>query len=359
MGWSHILLAIYSALLVIFCSKAAYSDIKSGIVPNKLLKRAIIVIGIFQILICIITQVWPWNENGQGAIYFSNIVIACIVSIGLYVADIWAPGDAKLFMTIVLLYPPKLQTASEGSIFPSLQIIVWMFSIGYIYLVVESAIKHKSIQTRLQQTKAIISKQTALSIICSIAIIYVYSLFANLLVSSLLPDFFFANRSFCVLIIICTSILINKFPVWGRMLLAVISLSGVFYLVYQYQIRFMWSCQSLISLMIAFLVACLTRIVQKHNYVSISPDQLCTGMILSTHTVLRFMNSKISGLPTQTTETRRSKLKDEGVKAVQKWANKENENIIIIKMLPFAPFIALGTVFEVVLGWFLMSRSAL
>lgn len=356
MNWSRIFLIIQSLLLATLCGMAASSDIKTGKVPNKLLRLALEIISACILIYSVASGIWPWNENSQGLRFVLNILIGCAVSIGLYMADIWAPGDAKLFIVIVLLYPPLLQTAHVNAVFPSLQIVIWMFSIGYLYLLFENIIKRKAFKKNDYVEKQKFSKAVVLSIGLNIVTAYCFSLFVNILASSYMPAFYEANRALYILGVICSSILLSKLTWWGKVIVAITAAAGSAVLMLPYYQAISFSVQSIVPFAVAMLVGILTRLAQKNNYQEISPDDLHAGMILSMFTVCRFLNSKIPGLPSGTTETRRSRLNMQEAEAVRQWTAKKKEPIVVVRTLPFAPFIAAGTILELILGWFLLYR---
>lgn len=353
---SRILLIIQSIVLVALCGNAALCDMRTGKVPNRLLKLVLLINGTFILIYGVVVGIWPWNENSQGLRYVINILIGCAVSIGLYIADIWAPGDAKLFIAIILLFPPLLQTAHANAIFPSLQIVIWMFSIGYLYLLIEDAFRRKKFRKNAFDEKPQLTKAIVLRIGLNVLTAYCFSLFINSLVSSYMPSFYVANRALCVLFVICCSIFLGKLPWWGKVIVVMITAVGAALLILPYYRAVSLSAHSFIPFAVAMFVGILTRFAQKNNYQEISKDDLHAGMILSVFTVCRLSNSRIPGLPSGTTETRRSRLNIQEVEAIRQWAAKKNETVVVVRMLPFAPFIAAGTVLEIILGWILLNR---
>ena len=63
-------------------------------------------------------------------------------------------------------------------------------------------------------------------------------------------------------------------------------------------------------------------------------------------TIARFQNSRVKGLPLYTTEDFRTKLNSEQVKSIKRWKKSKSgtETVIIVRKLPFAVFISIGTV---------------
>lgn len=342
-----------SLLLSVFCVVAATRDIRTGKVPNKLLRLALGMIGAFIAINSIVRGSWPWNEDNQSFRYFLNIFIGCAVSIGLYTADIWAPGDAKLFIVILILYPPTLRTANENATFPALQIIIWTFAIGYIYLLFEAVFMHRTEKSTVHMPRNKISRTDVISMGLSIIAVYSFTFFANLIIISFIPVYYEANRSLVSLVLIGGSMLIGKIYWWGKIAIATVSASGSYILLPAFQQPITLPFHYLFPIFVAILAGVSSRIIKKDNYQEIVPDALRPGMILSMFTACRLLNSKIPGLPNKKTETRKSKLNPQEVEAVRLWALKKKEAIIIVRMLPFAPFIAAGTILEIIFGWLL------
>ena len=70
-----------------------YTDLKYGIIPNKLIFPCILV-GI----VCKIFSSISIN-------LLSDIILASVISLILFYLKIWAGGDCKLYLAIILLMP--------------------------------------------------------------------------------------------------------------------------------------------------------------------------------------------------------------------------------------------------------------
>lgn len=345
MNISRFFLFFQSIILVFFCGVATYTDIKTGKVSNKLQLITVVIVGTIILIKTIILKEWPWDGTNQGIYYFTNLALCFVISIGLYVSDIWAPGDSKMFITIVLLYPTALQNSRPGMVFPSLHIIIWAFSIGYFYLII------KDIRVSLDKVhNREGSPNSIYSTMISIALNYCVSLSISFFLNSFFPDFFIANRELCLLFIIVLISITSKQSILTRIIIAVICLISLFIFRHPYTALTFSATKLGIPFVISIVVSLLTRSAQNNNYVEIVPEDLKTGMILSRYTLCRFSNNTILSDFNSKNETRRSRLSDQEVKIVSEWALNKNENIVIVKMLPFAPFIAAGTIFEMLLS---------
>jgi hypothetical protein len=133
-----------------------------------------------------------------------------------------------------------------------------------------------------------------------------------------------------------------------RMYFAVILLLAVFMVIniFIVQIRYMLSTATILSMAIFLFVILLRYIGSKYNYNEILAKDIEEGMILSLETVFKFKTSRYRGLPEYTTENTDSRLSSKEVEIIKKWANAMPgiERISIVKILPFAPFISIGTI---------------
>ena len=105
------------------------------------------------------------------------------------------------------------------------------------------------------------------------------------------------------------------------------------------------------SIIIVAVVMIFREIADKYNYKEIKTDDIKEGQILSFKTVLCFNASKVKGLPITTTEDFRSRITSEQAESIKKWKNSKNgqDTITIVRKLPFAIFITIGTIAFVML----------
>lgn len=99
-------------------------------------------------------------------------------------------------------------------------------------------------------------------------------------------------------------------------------------------------------LALVFIIIVFRSISEKYNYEEIKISDLKPRMILSFESVMKFYNSRIKGLPTSTTETTDSRLTEEEVESIKRWSRskKGQETIVIVRHMPFAPFMLVGEI---------------
>jgi hypothetical protein len=91
--------------------------------------------------------------------------------------------------------------------------------------------------------------------------------------------------------------------------------------------------------------------VEKYNYQSIPTAEVRSGQILSAATVLSFAPSQVKGLPTNCSEDIESKLTEEEAASVRRWEKSKygRDSVVIVRKIPFAIFLGIGTVAMLVL----------
>ena len=85
---------------------------------------------------------------------------------------------------------------------------------------------------------------------------------------------------------------------------------------------------------------------EKYNYEEIRIENLKPRMILSFESVLKFYSSRVKGLPHSTDETTDSRLTTNEVNSIKRWSKtkKGQDTIVIVRHMPFAPFILIGEI---------------
>ena len=128
-----ILESLLIAILIFSCLLATVSDIKKGIIPNKLL----LISG--AICLVINTVYYAVFAREYFITFLINFVILVVLSILMYAFNLWAAGDSKLLFLIVFALPARFyMSESPIGLAPAIFIIVFTFSVSFIYVVGES-----------------------------------------------------------------------------------------------------------------------------------------------------------------------------------------------------------------------------
>ena len=114
----------------------------------------------------------------------------------------------------------------------------------------------------------------------------------------------------------------------------------IYYILFGFQ---MYSI-NLKMLILVLIIMAFRDIAEKYNYEEIKIEDLKPRMILSYGSVLSFYGSRVKGLPQSTTESTDSRLTSDEVESIKRWSKskKGKDTIVIVKHLPFAPFILCG-----------------
>ena len=106
---------------------------------------------------------------------------------------------------------------------------------------------------------------------------------------------------------------------------------------------------------VVLLMSALRILIQQYNYETIPSKDVKKGMVLSLQTTLAFAGSTVKGLPKVSKENLNDRITEEEAKSVIRWSKtgEGSETVTIVRKMPFAIFIFLGTLVFIILGAFL------
>lgn len=325
--------------LVLLCTIGSFTDIKQGIIKNKF----IIVFSCSAVLLNILS--WIFYERSIVCEQVINIIIVNAISLILYVFHIWAGGDCKLLFAISMLVPFNTYILIKNT-WASLSILMCMsFGISYVYLIFDSvkySIKYKkcySKQETLQKIKNSIVKW-------AICVVYIA------LIDTVIIKFFSGLPSWLIIVInICSVLIISSIKaLCNKYIIFLTTIVGITLKVaYGQQL---YDRLSLLSYFVVILSIALKTFIDEYNYNIIETSQVKKGMILSLVTTIQFANSKVRGLPQQSSENLKSRLSENEVEAIKKWEKSKygSSMIQIVRKIPFAVFLSLGAISYIVVG---------
>lgn len=342
-------------LIFVLCLLASYTDFKSGKVLNKHITKFLIV-GLVASAIYYFLSI---KQVGVEGIFKCalNILICSTVSFLLYYLKIWGAGDAKLYFTIISLIPFNLYVDESFSVFPGFILLAVIFGLGFLYLFIETTVLFIKDLSKKQIKKDFIivkgfNKHVLGELIWSLTLSYFFSSTTFILLMHYFPDVFVNNRGlFMFLNVFIITITLNNLK--GKKIYYAVTILTITFLllnVFIVQLRYRISTVTIISIAVYLFVIILRYIGNKYNYKEIQAKDIEEGMILSFETIFKFKTSRAKGLPVLTTENTDSRLSYEQVENIKKWActKPENETIKVVKNLPFAPFISVGTIFFII-----------
>mgnify|MGYP000389282666 CR=1 FL=1 len=327
--------AILITLLICMCSYVTVTDIKHGIIQNKVL----LVTGIVGMVANSIYYTF-WGR----AFFLSfilNFLVMMAISITFYALHIWAAGDSKLLMFTTFLIPARIYY-NGNNVTATAVIIIFIFATAYLYIIGESiylGIKEKNL-FKINRIKADVKLMIVQYIKCTCLV----TLF-GFIIRFIVPEFYNKNIELMMIINMIIILLSYNFKFFDRIipLLCLCTVTIVSYIFIQ-DTTFNFNLK-IYTLVLAVLL--LRLFAEKYNYLTIPTSKVEKGMVLAYSTIIYFIPSKIKGLPKEkTTEDIRSRITAEEVESIKKWENSKygQTEITIVRKIPFAIFISSGSV---------------
>ena len=322
------------ASMIVVCIHATVTDLKSGVVKNKLL---LVGFGLAAVLDPVYYSFFAADHFGA---FVLNVIVMALLSVILYTAHMWAAGDSKLLIFAVCMIPARIYD-SGANVAATVLILISIFSLAFLYYIGESVVlslKEKSLFS-WKRLKFDGRRMIVQYIKCSCTVTV-----ANFLFAGLFYEFYTANTELFMIVnmllvfAVCNADWLDRWYVLaslgalaaGVMMFRHWQLNTVNWLIY----------------LLALIVVVLRLIAEKYNYKTIPTAEVTQGMVLSYATVLLFTNSRIKGLPMSTTEDIRGRISDEEAKSILRWEKSKygQAQITIVRKIPFAIFITVGTI---------------
>lgn len=332
------LLGLVAIILGVIATKSDFQEMK---IYNKNIKWAVIVSSAIY-LICFREIEVSYLDN-----YLINLGISLVISFLFFYFKIWAAGDAKLFLAIVFMIPYSVYGVDINNVFPALNLLIIIFSIAFIYVVLESiylGIRDKKRHEKMKHFK--LTKNEIKDFLLPYFLGYFVILFINNMFYTFLEGFRFYNGS---LIMLCNMLLLVFIYQVIRDKKQVVLLMVIFMglnVIYYGIFGIVLQGIDVKMLGIVLVIMLFRSMAEKYNYEVIKITDLKSRMILSYGSVMKFYGSRVKGLPKGTTESTDSRLTEEEVLSIKRWSKSKRgqDDITIVKHLPFAPFILLGEI---------------
>ena len=331
--------AVMLATLFVTCAYVTVTDLKNAIIQNKVIFSSAIIAVILNAIYFIF-----FAEEFFIA-YCINVGIMTFISLAFYALHIWAAGDSKLLILTIMLIPTRLYY--EGNIVSAtVVIIIMIFSFAYLYTIGESiyiGIKEKNL-FKIQRFKADIKAMVKQYIKCTCLVMIFDYLF-----KLVLPEFYSMNTELVLILNMIIVFLSYSIKVLERWIwLGVLAVPTVIL----YLVTNGISADFDFKIYILVAIVLVLRIFsEKYNYMTIPTATVKKGMVLAYSTIMCFAPSRIQGLPATTTEDIRSRISEEEAESIKRWEKSKygQEEITIVRKIPFAIFISLGTIVYVVM----------
>ena len=341
---------IQSSIAIILGIVASITDFKN----QKILNKSLMIATVFSLLTYV--ALYQQVETQSIIPFIVNIIIGIVMSFLFFHFQIWAAGDAKMFVTILLMIPYNLYEANEKNVFPGMQLLIMIFSLAFIYVIIETIVLSFKDEKKVKtiDMKAITRKE-----ILEFLVQYFMGYFLILFINNISIQFWQQFREYNeILILLCNMLLlmflykrVNNMKLTIKLLIVFIICNFIYYIIFGFQIYSV----NLKYIIIVAVIMIIRAISEQYNYREIKIEELQPKMILSYESVINFYGSKVKGLPTKTTETTKSRLTQEEVDSIKRWSKTKRgkDTIVTVRYMPFAPFILCGEIVFFILKMYL------
>jgi Flp pilus assembly protein protease CpaA len=330
---------------------ATISDLRTGKICNKHL----VLIGLFGS--GVYAAFHHELVDGYGKDVILNAVTSLVISFLLFYTRFWAAGDAKLFYLTAMLMPFSLYP--QGLLFPAFYLLMVTFCLAFIYGLLESIYyclvdSRRPIAERRFPRLTTFSKASVLDWLLRYLSASLMLGVAYRLLDRISPEIVSRDRGLVMiagvlLLVMLYARLKTRRTVYVAIVIGLLA-NVVYILATGVTPNGPFDVRGPLIVLGALLVRHFTA---RYDYMRIPVAELQPGMVLSALTIAAFRLSRASGLPQTTTETTKSRLSGQQVASIRKWSASEpgSAHVVVVKHVPFAPFILGGTICYVLLGF--------
>lgn len=335
------LVYIQSIISILLGIVAAITDFKDKKIYNKNVLIAITV-SILSYFIFYKQMEIMYIKN-----YLINLLISVVISFLFFYFKIWAAGDAKLFLALIIMIPFEIYEVPTSNVFPALYLLIMIFCTAFIYVVLETIILWIKDNEKFEQLKVSkLQTEELKELIIQYFMGYFVILFINNISFKIFPEFTIKNGGLMLLgnmlILIFVYRVIRETKKSLTTIIIFVIANVIYYAIFGFEIGLI----DIKLFALALVIMIFRRISEKYNYEEIKVEDLKPRMILSFGSVLKFYGSRVKGLPQTTTETTDSRLSQEEVDSIKRWSKtaRGKKTVVIVRYMPFAPFILIGEI---------------
>ena len=323
---------ICGIMILLLGMSASITDIKEGRIYNKMLLFCAIpgvILGIIY---------YGYFARDLLVPFLMNFGTIALISLVLFYSHSFAGGDCKLTLVLALLYPANyyfVYGQSDFTIFFALGLAIFY---GYIYLLFSSIISLLKGENKVtgEYVKGYIG-----SFVKSFVSATVYISAINLCISYLRVIGLNINDWIVRFICIAVAWLIGKYSFLKKWYI-VLSVFVIDVIVGIWLGSMPFSVNPENYILVIVLLLC-QMAIRTNIYEEVRISDLKKGMILSSISSMLMQNSRVRGLPQISTEDLKSRLTEDEVNSIKRWAEGRNvESVAVVKKIPFAMFIFLG-----------------
>ena len=335
-------------VLVILLIYTSWTDCRGDIISNcALILATVIILPLDVIYYSLYGGMWL----GIAGINFLALALAGIF---FYAQHIWGAGDSKLLFVIGLAIPGRFYADGRLDLGSGLVIVAVAFIAALFWATgygLFQGIKQHDLLRIPQQYYDV--KRLLASYILVVTLIQMLDFVCRMLLPNVLIMSPYLIRGIYFMVLLALISWRNSLPIKRLYALSAgnLALSIALFAVGLLQLQFGFSIFVLVAVVGLFFIR---LIIEKYNYRTIPTCEVKAGQILSAATVFSFGPSRIKGLPLGVSEDMEAKITEEEAASVRRWAKSKygRANIVIVRKIPFAVFLTLGTVALLVLeGW--------
>lgn len=328
----YVLEIISLCLALIMCIICTKSDIREGLVRNKVL----IVFSGMAIVIDLVY--YGFLAKDLLFDFLPNFIIVTLVSLALFYTHSFAGGDCKLSIVLALLYPARYYIVFKNSIYTLVFAIGLSILVGYIYLLATSvkAIVTKKVEITLNYVKNFFLSFLK-SYVYAMAYIVLLNCFFILLENIGVIIDTWICRCLCMVLAWCVA----RYPIFKKIYFLIPTVIVIVIMsIINKVVPISLNPENYIFVLVLLLCQ---MTIKSTIYEKVKVQDLKKGMILTTFSSILMQNSITKGLPTISTEDLKSRLTMEEVESVKIWAKATHtEELTVVKKIPFAMFITIG-----------------
>ena len=311
---------------------ATVYDLKSGIIPNRVVLPFIVAAAILDVFCFVISREWLY-------VFALNTLVISALLVCLYATKCFAGGDVKLGFLLTLLYPPACYVAYGNSHITLFFAICISVFCGYCYLMAFAVYEIIAGKSRLSMGYV---KKYLCSFLISYIIAFTYITLINM-IAILFGTLVFPVPQGITLVLCFLVAWFSRRARWMRnkFLFTAVLILCVGLMICLKIVPF--SIRPSTYIVIAVIILCQMTITAS-LYKQIPTEEVEKGMILSTASTLQMQTSRVRGLPGISHEDLRDRLTEEQANSVRRWGKTEkgSEMVTIMRRVPFALFLVIG-----------------
>lgn len=319
---------------IILCGYSVFSDIREGIIKNRVLLCFAILAIVFDV------PYYFFFSRGTARSFLLNALAVAAFCLILFYTHSLAGGDCKLCIVLAMLYPGRFYLSLDGNSITLIMAVCFAILWGYFYLLALALSAVFSGKTKLtaqyvKSTLAAFAKSycRAIVYISALNVLFLMAGSAGALIPELIQ---------CLLCLLLAW-LGNRTVVLKNTRVIIITAVSVVCLSFYFKI--MPVTVNVESYTFAFGLLLVQMMIQTVLYKDIPVNELKKGMILTELTSFMMQGAKIKGLPGVSFEDLRSRLTDSEIASIKKWADCNGVvSVSIVRKFPFAIFVTLGFV---------------